>query len=236
MSVSVRCSVLCTLPHGTVRLRRGECRYCPYIRERDFGRDLLMLGRRRPHAILIHLFILSIVFAGFPYHVSAKGELGAVPENASPSTYGSGWLCDRGYREVDEECIAVEIPANAYATNESYGRGWECNRGYRRERKACVIIKVPPNAYLDSPAGYGWKCNRGYRAVDEACVEIKVPRNGYLSGSAHGSGWKCDRGFQAVEETCLALELPANAHIDYSGNDWVCNQPYRKQQGKCWLR
>jgi hypothetical protein len=29
--------------------------------------------------------------------------------------------------------------------------------------------------------------------------------------------------------------MPANAHLDYSGNDWECNRPYRKQQEKCAL-
>jgi hypothetical protein len=29
------------------------------------------------------------------------------------------------------------------------------------------------------------------------------------------------------------LRLPENAHIDYSGNDWICNQPYRQQGEGC---
>jgi hypothetical protein len=29
------------------------------------------------------------------------------------------------------------------------------------------------------------------------------------------------------------LDIPENAHIDYSGNDWECNEPYRKRQGRC---
>jgi len=26
-----------------------------------------------------------------------------------------------------------------------------------------------------------------------------------------------------------------NAHIDYTGNDWDCNRPYRKSNGGCEL-
>lgn len=214
------------------RMSVGSIYPCTELRRQQ----LPMIRRLQPHTIVIRLFLLSMVFAAVPYHVPANEVLGAIPENASSTKYGSGWLCDRGHREVSGKCIALNLPANAYPTYESYGRGWECNRGYRKEGKTCVEVKIPQNAYLDSPAGHRWKCDRGYRAVNEACVKIKVPRNGYLSDSAYGSGWKCDRGFQAVEETCLALELPANAHIDYSGNDWACNRPYRKQHGKCGLR
>ena len=69
-----------------------------------------------------------------------------------------------------------------------------------------------------------------------ACVAIAVPPNGYLTGAPYGSGWKCERGYRAADEVCDDLKLPQNAHVDYSGNDWDCNPPYRKQQGKCVLR
>ena len=35
-----------------------------------------------------------------------------MPKNASPNRYGSGWTCDRGYREVDGLCNVVKVPAN----------------------------------------------------------------------------------------------------------------------------
>jgi hypothetical protein len=31
------------------------------------------------------------------------------------------------------------------------------------------------------------------------------------------------------------LKPPENAHINYSGNDWDCNQPYRQQGDGCVL-
>jgi hypothetical protein len=29
------------------------------------------------------------------------------------------------------------------------------------------------------------------------------------------------------------LTLPSNAHIDFSGNDWACNERYRKEADSC---
>jgi hypothetical protein len=31
------------------------------------------------------------------------------------------------------------------------------------------------------------------------------------------------------------VNVAENAHLDSSGNDWECNRPYRKRQGKCTL-
>ena len=63
--------------------------------------------------------------------------------------------------------------------------------------------------------------------------EVKVPTNGYLSGSSQGTGWACDRGYVAVDLTCKLLQLPKHAHLDYSGNDWGCNEPYLKRTNQC---
>jgi hypothetical protein len=120
-------------------------------------------------------------------------------------------------------------PANAYATDASYGPVLECNWGFRAVDETCVAAKVPPNAYLNASGIARWTCDRGYRPVDETCVAIEVPVNGYLTGDSYGTGWKCDRGCRAATKACVALEIPENAHIDYSGNDWECNEPYRKR-------
>jgi hypothetical protein len=31
------------------------------------------------------------------------------------------------------------------------------------------------------------------------------------------------------------VSVPENARLDYSGNQWHCNRPYRKRQGRCTL-
>ena len=109
-----------------------------------------------------------------PGDVSAMKNSAGMPKNAHAKEYGSGWSCDRGYREVKGRCIAVKVPANAYPTDTSFSRGWECGRGFRDIKDACVAIKVRTNGYLNS-SGDRWECNRGFREVDEACIAIKVP-------------------------------------------------------------
>lgn len=175
---------------------------------------------------------LSIATAGAVHAQERSVEL---PANASANKYGVGWLCNSGYREHNGKCKAIEVPPNAYATNKSYGRGWECSRGYQLTDGACVRIEVPPNAYLDMNSGRRWRCERGFRVRAQECVAIKVPENGYLSGNSYDAGWKCNRGYAAVEGDCVALQLPDNAHIDYSGNDWACDPPYRRQNDVCVL-
>ena len=58
-----------------------------------------------------------------------------VPANGYLSPFGNDWECERLYRKVDGACVAVVIPAHAFAEDGSYGRGWRCEQGYReRER------------------------------------------------------------------------------------------------------
>ena len=155
-----------------------------------------------------------------------------IPENARATSYGIGWECKQGYRRVKDACKAVKVPNNAYPTGLSYGRAWKCNWGYRRVAGACVAIKVPANAYLRH-SGIEWECDRGYRADGDACVAIDVPANAYLTETTYGPGWKCERGYRALDTKCVAVQLPENAHLDYSGSDWDCNPPYRKEQNTC---
>ena len=86
---------------------------------------------RRTRSILVRLQILFGLLGAVHGHVFAQGGSVEVPENAHAKRYGNGWECNKGYREVNEGCAAVKVPANAYPTNQSYGRGWECNREYR---------------------------------------------------------------------------------------------------------
>ena len=158
-----------------------------------------------------------------------------MPDNARAGSYGGKWECKRGFRERDGGCVATEVPENAFATDRSYGTGWECRRGFRLvDKTACEAIPVPENAYLDAP-GDGWKCNRGYRATATGCEAILVPENGYFVDSPSGRGWRCERGFYASGEVCKPVTLPENAHLDYSGNAWECDRPYRRLQDRCAL-
>lgn len=182
-----------------------------------------------------HVSIVAIVSVAMSWEAHAQNSSVEMPDNASANRYGTGWFCDPGYRERNGKCRPVEVPPNAYATNKSYGRGWECNRGYQLSGGACVRIEVPPNAYLDMTSGRRWRCERGYRVRAQECVAIAVPEHGYLSGNSYDSGWKCNRGYRAVDGDCVALQLPENAHIDYSGNDWTCNPPYRRRGDGCVL-
>ena len=60
--------------------------------------------------------------------------------------------------------------------------------------------------------------------------------NGYLADGSCGPGWTCNRGYDATDEACIALQVPENANLDYSGNDWECNQPCLKRASGCALR
>ncbi len=57
-----------------------------------------------------------------------------VPPNGylEVSSYGSGWACERGYRAVDEGCMAVKVPENAHLDDS--GNDWDCNRPYRKQQ------------------------------------------------------------------------------------------------------
>jgi hypothetical protein len=191
---------------------------------------------RRLRGALVHCVALSAALLLAPVDAIGEGSTVILPENASASHYADRWVCNRGYRETDGACAAVELPLNAYLTGSALGRGWECRRGYVDRDAACVLVYLPKNAYLISQRGDVWKCARGFSTVDDACVAIRVPENAFLTASTHGTGWECDRGYRSTNESCVELRVPENAHIDYSGHEWECDRPYRKQGGECVLR
>ncbi len=155
--------------------------------------------RRPPVIFILSLFVLAFLAAALGVVFAQSGSV-RVPDNAHATGYGSGWKCDRGYRQVKGACAAVKVPANAFPTNSTYGSGWECSWGYRQVDKSCVAIKVPLNAYLNS-FGDNWKCDRGYRAHREACVVVKVPMNAHLNFSAND--WECNRPYKRQQEKCV---------------------------------
>ena len=101
-----------------------------------------MLTVRLPN-VFLHGFVLVAALAAIPTSVFAQSDAARAPDNASARKYGSGWSCDRGYREVSGACARVELPANAHlATN---GHGWECERGYQAGVDRCIPIVLPSN-------------------------------------------------------------------------------------------
>lgn len=168
--------------------------------------------------------ISCVALAVFATTAVAQEEVSEVPANATAMSYGSGWHCDRGYREIEGACAAILVPPNAFATNYSFGSGWMCSHGYRQVEEACMAVDVPLNGYLDE-SGDGWRCGRGYREMEDGCAAILVPQNGYLTDSSYGVGWECDRGYRAVGDACVAIEIQENAHLRNSGSCWECSRP-----------
>jgi hypothetical protein len=123
---------------------------------------------RRPRECFIHSLTFTALLALTPQLSFAQDVLLEIPEHSSARSYGGGWSCDQGYRNVNDLCAAVDVPANAYATNRSYGSGWECDYGHRLTEGGCVSVVVPPNAYLES-TGSRWACDRGHQRLGQTC-------------------------------------------------------------------
>lgn len=194
----------------------------------------LFISRVQSRNYISALFFIFILLAS---HVNGElyaGDKEVIPNNARSNTYGSGWECLFGYQLKGKECIAINMPENAYLTHSSFGNGWKCSWGFHKINNACISIKIPENAFLNS-YGYGWECKRGFKASNNACIAVTVPENGYLVNSTFGEGWECERGYLAKQDFCVKLNVPANAHIDYSGSHWECNPPYSKRLDKCEL-
>ena len=119
---------------------------------------------------------------------------------AVESSYGRGWECERGYRESQDACVAVEVPADAYLVGG--GNDWKCERGFRRIGERCNAIAVPVNAYLND-LGSDWRCERGFRKDGLGCAALRVPDHGFINYS--GDDWSCEEGFRRQESACLAL-------------------------------
>ena len=171
-----------------------------------------------------------------PKLVRSEERCGAVdaPANAfgSGASYGRGWECHRGYRVVDEACAKVLVPEHAYLT--SSGSWWNCERGYRDTGESCERIIVPANAFLtEAPYNRGWACERGFRVQENLCEPILVPEHGYLTSSSFGAGWRCERGYSMSESTCVWITVPSFAHLNYNGDGWECDRPYRRVGTSC---
>ncbi|MEJ2336304.1 MAG: hypothetical protein P8Y26_11840 [Gemmatimonadales bacterium] len=84
----------------------------------------------RPFRSIVHWVPLALLLGIAPTLVAAQADATEAPPNSHAKSYGDGWECDRGFRRVNQSCVAVEVPPNAYL-DPSGGR-WECSRGYRK--------------------------------------------------------------------------------------------------------
>jgi hypothetical protein len=156
-----------------------------------------------------------------------------VPANAhadDEESFGAGWECDPGYREVSGGCTRVVVPVNGYYSGLSFGRGWECDPGYRQDGETCRAVRVPAHGFLVGERDE-WACERGFKQSTDSCVPVVVPANAYLDSS--GDGWRCERGFSPEGASCVRLVVPAGAYVDYTGNGWTCAEGLHEHDGAC---
>ena len=59
-----------------------------------------------------------------------------VPANAYLDTRGSGWTCERGFKEAEAACVALRLPANAHV--DYSGNDWSCDDGFSKRNAACA--------------------------------------------------------------------------------------------------
>ena len=58
-----------------------------------------------------------------------------MPEHAFLGTWGNDWVCDRGFKRVEEQCQEVQVPEHAFL--DGWGNDWVCDRGFEREGNRC---------------------------------------------------------------------------------------------------
>lgn len=82
-----------------------------------------MIIKRQRRVILFYAMTLVAISIMASDDVSATENSAGMLENAHAKELGSGWLCDRGYEEVDGICNAIRVPENAFPTDSSFNRG-----------------------------------------------------------------------------------------------------------------
>ncbi len=194
-----------------------------------------MTGIRVAPRVWMPLLAILLTLVMLPAMSLAQSGSDGIPANAHAKSYGSGWDCDRSFRARGNECVAVDVPANAYPTHRSYGVGWACAHGFIEiDQSSCVRVAVPDGGYLTA-SGEGWKCLRGHAKVDETCRKIVLPDNAYLSDNAYGPAWLCDRGYRVAGDECAAIRIPENGFLNTSsyGLPWSCERGFFEQDGRC---
>ena len=121
--------------------------------------QLLPLSDAKDFAMLINFLrtfffaaknglFLSLIFL-CTMQIAASAESDNVPANATANAYGGGWKCDIGFRNVKEDCLAIDVPENAYSTDSRYGRGWACLWGFKEEGDLCIAATTRPENASD---------------------------------------------------------------------------------------
>jgi len=194
-----------------------------------FQRSRSLPADGRPSRVTIDSLITSLKrLSEAGTSIEMEPEKPTAPLNAHPNYSGTGWECDRGYRELGGECVAVQVPVNAQLSYS--GHGWDCQRGYGEVGNQCLSVVLPANAQLNY-SGHGWDCQRGYREEGSQCLPVMLPTNAQLNYSGHG--WDCERGYREEDSQCLPVVLPAYAQLNYSGHGWDCQRGYREAGNQC---
>jgi len=139
-----------------------------------------MNGMRQVSAYSVHSVIHVVLPASVRGLLSAREDPGELPANAHAKSCGGGRECKRGFRAVDEACIAIKVPVNGYLTDTSCGSGRACDYGYRAINGGCAAILFPVNGYpVDSTSAPGWRCDCGFRVENQGCVAVEVVENAH---------------------------------------------------------
>ena len=74
--------------------------------------------------MLLNIIVPLVLLAGLDVAKAADN----IPANAHARVYGEGWVCDLGYLRTDQACSAIDLPENAYLTDDGFDTGWRCSR------------------------------------------------------------------------------------------------------------
>jgi peptidoglycan hydrolase-like protein with peptidoglycan-binding domain len=151
-----------------------------------------------------------------------------LPRNSKLASWGSDWVCNKGYYKSGNECLAVQIPRNGSLA--SWGSDWACDKGYFKSGNKCLAVQIPKNGSLAS-WGSDWVCDKGYFKSGNKCLAVQIPKNGSLA--SWGSDWVCNKGYYKSGNECLAVQIPRNGSLASWGSDWVCDKGYFKSGNKC---
>lgn len=212
------------LPEPTSAASSRPCSKVMAVPAQDSNRTMLAI---------LALSVVSLLAIGT--QALAQSLTPPMPANAHAKSYGDGWECDRSFTVVEDQCIAIIVPSNAYLTNRVYGSGWECHHGFEEiEGVSCTQVFVPEDGYLDA-SGKRWHCTRGYRQIGETCEQIELPEHAYLSDDTYGSDWQCDRGYEKTADTCALIVVPDNAYLNSAtyGTPWTCERGFSEVRGIC---
>src|SRR4051794_28342199 len=110
--------------------------------------------------------IIAFAIVSLSFGATSAVAAQDIPSNAHRNTTGIGWDCNKGYKQLGNNCEPVMPPA--HAALDYWGHGWDCTRGYKQVGDECEPVILPTHAALDY-WGHGWDCNKGYKQVGDEC-------------------------------------------------------------------